>query len=224
MTFEAVIFDMDGVLVDSEPMHLQTTNMVLGRRGARLDEVEYEACRGMTEASFFQHLVERFGLDEPPADLARERVRASLLALAEGPVLPVDGALEALLALRAEGYRLALASSATRQQVDLVVDKLGLRGVLEVLVSGDEVARGKPAGDVFTEAARRLGVAAVDCLVVEDAELGVRAARDAGMTVVALVEPGRDAAPHRLAGARACLSSLRELTIEALDRWAPRND
>ena len=220
MVCEAVIFDMDGVLVDSEPMHFATTNEVLARRGARLERAEYDGFLGMAEVEFFARLVERFGLAEPAERLARERVAASLQALSAGELLPMEGALEALLLLRADGRRLALASSATRAQVGLVVDGLGLRAVFSAIVSAQDVARGKPAPDLFLEAASRLGIAPAACVVVEDAPLGVRAARAAGMVALAFVPEGRDAQPHLAEGATRCLRSLTELQPDLLDEIA----
>lgn len=221
MPCSAVIFDMDGVLVDSEPLHFATTNRVLARRGAWLERSEYDARLGLPEVDFFRELVPLLGLREEPQVLAAERVRESLLAMAGGELLPMEGALECLLLLRADGRRLGLASSATRPQVDLVVERLGLRRVLEASVSVQEVARGKPAPDLFLEAARRLGAAPAECLVVEDAPSGVRAARAAGMVAVALPAPGHDGELHRAAGATAVLASLRDLLPERLDEWLP---
>jgi HAD superfamily hydrolase (TIGR01509 family) len=221
MTFEAVIFDMDGVLVDSEPVHFATTNAVLARRGASIGRDFYDLRLGLPEADFFADVVRHLGLEEPPRALAEERVRESLAALAGADLLPTDGALECLLLLRADGRRLALASSATRAQVSLVVDKLGLRRVLSALVSVEDVARGKPAPDLFLEAARRLGVEPGACLVVEDAVAGVLAARAAGMSAVALPPPGNSGEAHLQAGALEVLVSLRELLPERLDRMFP---
>jgi HAD superfamily hydrolase (TIGR01509 family) len=220
MTFTAVIFDMDGVLVDSEPLHFRTTNEVLAPRGARIDEATYATCIGMTELAFFEKLVEMYALDDRATDLARERVTISLQAMAADPLPPTPGALECLIALRADGRRLALASSARRSQVDLVTDLLGLRRVLEATVSAEDAAAGKPAPDLFLEAARRLRIEPADCLVVEDAVLGVEAASAAGMASVALPPPGDEGGGHRAAGALAVLRSLVELTPERLDELA----
>ena len=145
MQFDAVIFDMDGVLVDSEPTHFATTNRVLSGRGVALSRVEYDRCVGMDEQAFFALLVERFHLEESADVLARERVTASLIHLAEDPLPPLPGALELLLSLQAEGKQLALASSATRRQVDLILDQLGVKRIFAASVSKDDVKRGKPA-------------------------------------------------------------------------------
>lgn len=221
MHIEAVVFDMDGVLVDSEPMHYASTNEVLAVRGAFLEQDAYDRCRGMSESAFFSLLAERFGLDEDPERLANERVRASLLRLASEPLLPMHGADACLLALSSEGYALALASAARKLQVDLVVDKLGIRRLLGAIVSLDDVTRGKPEPDLFLEAARRLDRDPAHCLVVEDAVHGVEAAVAAGMSVVALPPEGDDGSAHRAAGAALCLESLAELTPDFLEAWDP---
>ena len=222
MSFEAVVFDMDGVLVDSEPLHYATTNAVLGRRGAQLGPADYDGLRGLTDVALFERLAARFGLRERAEALAAERVGAVLIRMAEEPLLPTDGALECLVWLKADGLRLALASSATRAQVDLVVDRLGIRRLLETTVSAGDAARGKPHPDLFLKAAERLRVAPGACLVVEDAVLGVVAAAAAGMEAVALVPEGQPDAEHREAGAVASIRSLRELTPEAVLRWSAR--
>jgi HAD superfamily hydrolase (TIGR01509 family) len=224
VSFDAVLFDMDGVLVDSEPLHFATTNAVLGRRGARLDAADYEALKGLTDLALFERLGARFGLTEPPVALAAERVGDVLVAMAEGVLLPMDGALECLLTLRADGLRLALASSATRAQVQLVVERLGIGRLLGATVSAEDAPRGKPFPDLFLTAAARLGTAPADCLVVEDAVLGVLAARAAGMSVIAVVPEGQDAGSHLQGGALAAIRSLRELTLPALEQWSAQKD
>lgn len=220
MSFDAVIFDMDGVLVDSEPLHFATTNSVLGRRGVRLDAGDYEGFKGLTDLALFERLGSRFGLSEAPAALAAERVGDVLVAMAEGVLLPTDGALECLLMLQADGLPLALASSATRSQVQLVVQRLGIGRMLGAIVSADDAARGKPFPDLFLTAAAQLGVAPAGCLVVEDAVLGVRAARAAEMSAIALVPADQDPGAHLQAGALAVIPSLRELTLSSLERWS----
>ena len=220
MSWQAVIFDMDGVLVDSEPLHFATTNAVLGRRGLRLAAEDYEGLKGLTDRALFEHLAARFELPGPPAALAAERVAEVLAAMTEGPLLPTDGALECLLMLHADGLPLALASSATRPQVQLVIERLGIGRLLAATVSADDAARGKPFPDLFLTAASRLRVAPADCLVVEDAVLGVTAARAAGMSAVALVPHGDAGEAHVRAGALAVISSLRELTLSSLERWS----
>jgi HAD superfamily hydrolase (TIGR01509 family) len=217
LEIDAVLFDMDGVLVDTEPMLFSTTNELLARRDVTLEAAEYDTCRGMSEKAFFGFLVQRFGLDDDPRRLAHERLGAMLNGLAAQTLLPTSGGYACLLGLAGEGLQLAVASAARRVLVDLVVDKLGLRRLLGAVVSGDDVEHGKPEPDLFLEAARRLGVAPARCLVVEDAVLGVEAARRAGMAVVALPPAGASGQAHKAAGAALCLGSLAEFTPDLLE-------
>lgn len=216
---DAIIFDLDGVLVDSEPVMFASTNSVLGLRDAVLERDDYDRCRGMGEIEFFTLLAEKFGLDDAPSVMARERVIDSLQRMAAQTMLPMNGALPALLSLVGEGYRLAVASASRRPHVELVVEKLGIRRLMKAVVSLDDVSRGKPEPDLFLEAARRIGVQPARCLVVEDAVFGVQAAQRAGMASIALPPPGDDGARHLEAGALAALESLLELTPEAVEAW-----
>lgn len=216
---DAVIFDMDGVLVDSEPLHFATTNQVLARYGASLDRDVYTACTGMAEAPFFERVVAHLGLSARPDELVRARLALSLERLAADPLPPRDGIPECILGLVSSGRALAVASSAQRAQVELVVRRLGLVRLFGARVSIDDVSRGKPAPDLFLEAARRLRVEPAACLVVEDAVLGVQAARAAGMHAVAFVPPDEDGARHRAAGAREVFHDITVLTADRLDAW-----
>ncbi|MFT7464292.1 MAG: HAD superfamily hydrolase (TIGR01509 family) [Pseudohongiellaceae bacterium] len=218
MPIDAVIFDMDGVLVDSEPLHFTTTNEVLARRGVSLEQGAYNECIGMDEPAFFALLIERFGLDEPPDLLARERLTSALVRLATSPLPPMEGVLELLISLQADGKALALASSATRAQVDLILDQLGITRLFSAIVTKDDVEHGKPAPDLFLEAARQLGLEPAGCLVIEDAVLGVEAARAAEMEALAFVSAGRDGAEHLGAGALAVLTSFSGMTAEKLEK------
>lgn len=217
----AVVFDMDGVLIDSEPLHFATTNTVLAPHGVSLAPEQYAAYVGMGEREFFEALIERFALNVPAERLRRERLALGLGRMAAEPMLPRAGVLEAIVALTTQGLRLGLASSATRAQVELVVAKLGLARALGVRVCVEDVARAKPAPDVFLEAARRLDVPPAECLVIEDAVLGVRAARAAGMAVVAYPPLGDPGDAHRAEGALEVLQSLAQLDAEELDRLSP---
>lgn len=216
---DAIVFDMDGVLIDSEPLHLATTQEVLAPHDRRLDEAFYWARVGMGEVEFFADVVAHLELDVAPEVLAHERQRVYVDRLVASALTPMPGVLECLLRLGADGYRLAVASSATRRQVDVVVAKLGLRRTFGATVSIDDVEHGKPAPDLFLEAARRLGVDPARCVVVEDAVHGVTAARAAGMAAVALPRVGDDGARHRDAGAAAVITSLAELDQDAVESW-----
>jgi HAD superfamily hydrolase (TIGR01509 family) len=178
--FDAVIFDMDGVLVDSEPLAMEAMRRVMARHGVRYTEADNEEFLGRTTPETCRVLRARHGIAAGEAELARHYLDLRIaLTRAAPPAMP--GVPAVLERLRAAGYRLALASSAEPEAVAATVEALGIAHLLEAVVSGDQVPRGKPAPDIFLAAARRLGVAPGRCLVVEDTRNGLLAAKAAGM-------------------------------------------
>ena len=182
----AVIFDMDGVLIDSEPCHLESTNMVLSRYGAHLSATENEKYLGWNEAAYWQALVERFDLPEPATMLAelRHEIIVDMLK-ARVPVAP--GVVDFLGALRERDVVLAVASSSDRAVIDHVLDKGAMASFFAAIAAGDEVTRSKPDPEIFLLAAQRLGIDPSMSIVFEDAPHGARGALDAGMGCVRVV-------------------------------------
>ena len=180
MTLQAVIFDMDGVLVDSEPFGFEAMRRVMARHGLPYGEEENAEFLGRTTLDSCRILRARHRLPESEETLADWYVEAMLEQIARGPI-PMAGVPEVLRGVRGAGYRLALASSAEVRLIDANLAALAIRPLFEAVVSGTQVARGKPAPDVFLAAAERLGVPAAACLVVEDSRNGLLAAKAAGM-------------------------------------------
>jgi len=178
--FAAVILDMDGVLVDSEPLAMEAMRQVMARHGVAYTESDNDEFVGRTTPETCVTLKARHGLAESAEALARQYLEARI-GLTWERTRAMPGVPEVLERLRASGYRLALASSAEPEAVAATVDALGIRALLEAVVSGDQVAHGKPAPDIFLEAARRLAVAPDRCVVVEDSRNGLLAAKAAGM-------------------------------------------
>ncbi len=182
----AVIFDMDGVILDSEPLHLEAANRLLAAEGALLSPSENEQYLGWNEAAYWGALKEKFGLVRSPRDYTRERHEILVNLLKEH--LPLAAGLVPFLEeLERMGLPLAVASSSERELIDFVLKEGGLERFFPVVVSGDEVTRCKPAPDIFLEAARRLGRAPGACVVLEDSINGVHAAKAAGMRCVRVV-------------------------------------
>ena len=184
---DAILFDMDGVLMDSEPLHLRATRFALGER-ARYTERDNQSFFGATDPEMFRILRILFDVDASTDELVR-RKREHLVSLirTEGRGLP--GVPEIPLRFREAGFRLGLVSASARPVIDAILEAVGLSGAFETVVSGDEVARGKPAPDGYLMAARRLAVEPERCFVVEDTRNGVLAAKAAGMTVAAVPGP-----------------------------------
>ena len=177
---DAVIFDMDGVLVDSEPFGFEALRRVMARYGLPYGEEENAEFLGRTTLDSCQILRERHRLPEAAETLADWYVEGMLEQIARGPI-PMAGVPEVLRRIRAAGYRMALASSAEVRVIDANLTALGLRPLFDAVVSGTQVARGKPAPDGFLAAAERLGAPPATCLVVEDSRNGLLAAKAAGM-------------------------------------------
>ena len=207
---EAVVFDLDGVLLDSEQVWDEVREKLARERGGRWHERAQQDMMGMSSPEWSRYMHDVIGLREPPEEIVAEVVRRMGERYCNGlPLLP--GAFDAVERLAAR-WPLGLASSSNRPLIDLVLDVSGLARFFHATVSSEEVARGKPAPDVFLEAARRLRVAPERVAVVEDSENGILAGRAAGMRVVAIPNPHFPPGDDALAAAGVVLDSLEELT------------
>jgi HAD superfamily hydrolase (TIGR01509 family) len=211
---EAVVFDLDGVLIDSEHVWDEVREELARERGGRWHSGAQADMMGMSSREWSRYMHEVIGLAEPPAEISAEVVGRMRRRYSEQLPL-IDGAVEAVRLLDGS-FRLALASSSNREIIDTVLAQAGLVDAFEVTVSSEEVARGKPAPDVFLEAARRLGVAPGRCTAVEDSANGIRAAHAAGMRVIAI--PNRRYPPDDdvIAVADVTLDSLRALSLQVV--------
>jgi HAD superfamily hydrolase (TIGR01509 family) len=211
---EAVFFDLDGVLLDSERAWDRARRAVVAESGGRWRAGASEAMIGMSAVEWSRYIREQLGV-RLPTEQINARVVARLLAgyARELPLLP--GAVPAVQRLAAR-WPLGLASSANREVIEVVLAASGLAECFATTVSADEVAHGKPAPDIYLTAARKLGVAPARAAAVEDSSNGLRAAAAAGMLVVAL--PNREFPPSAdaLAVAVVVLTTLDELSPAAL--------
>jgi len=212
---EAVVFDLDGVLLDSEQLWDKAREQLARERGGRWHDQAQRDMMGMSSLEWSRYMHETIGLPEPPEEISREVVER-LTALYRERLPAIPGAKEAVERLAAD-YKLGLASSSNRELIDLALELLGVAHLFAATVSSEEVARGKPAPDVYLEAARRLGIEPARAAAVEDSQNGILAAKAAGMRVIAI--PNRHFPPDEEALARAdvTLSSLAELTAEAAE-------
>jgi HAD superfamily hydrolase (TIGR01509 family) len=212
---EAVVFDLDGLLLDTEQVWDEVREALTRERGGRWHDQAQADMMGMSSTEWSRYMHDELGLREPPEELNRlvvermqERYRDRL------PL--VEGAVEAVRRL-GEGWPLGLASSSNRPLIDLALDEMGVAELFRATVSSEEVERGKPAPDVYVEAARRLGVRPQDVVAVEDSASGIRSAKAAGMRVIAIPNPHFPPAADVLAEADLVLESLAELTPDAVE-------
>ncbi len=210
----AVVFDLDGVLVDSETVWDDVREALVRERGGRWHERAQADMMGMSSPEWSRYMHEELELTESPQAINDEVVRRMLERYRDELPL-IDGAVSAVERL-AEAFPLALASSSNRPLIDAVLEGAGLGRHFAATVSSEEVARGKPAPDVFLEAARRLGVEPERCAAIEDSSNGLRAAHAAEMRVIAVPNAHYPPEPDVLALADVVLSSLDELTPAAV--------
>jgi len=187
---EAVIFDLDGVLVDSEPVHFRAANRVLGRYGAAITEAKYRCFIGLGEIATWREWRRSYALPDDLEVLLAAHTAARLEEIAAG-VPRIEAAVTLAHDLHRARMRLAIASSSTPSVIDALLTRLGLEAIFDVRVSGEdpEVRHSKPAPDVYLVAAARLALPPTACLAIEDSEPGVTAAARAGMTCIAVPNP-----------------------------------
>ena len=218
----AVVFDLDGLLLDTEQVWDEVREALTRERGGRWHDRAQADMMGMSSKEWSTYMHDELGLAESPEELNRLVVERMQERYAEELPL-IDGAVEAVRRL-AERWPLGLASSSNRPLIDLVLEEMGVAQLFTATVSSEEVERGKPAPDVYLEAARRLGVGPEDSAAVEDSANGIRAARAAGMSVIAIPNTHFPPPEGVLSEADVVLDSLAELSPAAVESTSSRRE
>ena len=212
-----VIFDMDGTLTDSHDAHFQSWKATMDDHGIEYGPKDFMRDFGRRNPEIIAENWERAGRKPPEDELARaiaDEKEAAFRGIIAVRFPDMPGACEMMTRLHAEGFRLAIGSSAPRENIELCNDELGIEGLLSAVVCGCDVENGKPEPDGFLLAAERLGCPPEQCIVVEDAAAGIEAAHRAGMPAIGIVSTGHDA--KDLAAAERVIRELKELTPELL--------
>ena len=211
MAEKAFIFDMDGVIIDSEKLHSITKVQAIRSFGVEVREAELnlESYVGRSAKSFFSDVIAKYpDLGDDWEVLAKKKHELYQKILREDPDLkPIDGIPELLDRLKEKGYRIGLGSSSVMANIQLVLGRFGILDYFDAIAAGSEVENAKPAPDVYLLAASRLGIALENCTVVEDATAGIAAAEAAGMRCIAVRNPN--------SGAQDCSQA-----DEVMDRYA----
>jgi HAD superfamily hydrolase (TIGR01509 family) len=213
---DAVVFDLDGVIVDSEQVWDEVREEYTREFGGTYTDSAARDMMGMSSLEWSRYMSESLGVPGTPAEINAAIVQRMLERYGEAPPL-IPGAVEAVRRCAAR-WPLAVASSSNPELIEVVLDAAGLHDVIRQAVSSQEVARGKPAPDVYLEAARRLDVDATRCAAVEDSHNGIRAAKAAGMRVIAVPNPHFPPGDDSLRSADVTLRAIAELTPEMVDR------
>jgi HAD superfamily hydrolase (TIGR01509 family) len=217
---DAVVFDLDGLLLDTEQVWDEVREELVRERGGRWHDRAQADMMGMSSTEWSRYLHEELGLAQPPEEL--NRIVVERMEKRYRRQLPlVDGAVEAVRRL-AGRWPLGLASSSNRPLIDLALDLMDVADLFRATLSSEEVDRGKPAPDVYLETARRLGVRPENAVAVEDSASGIRSAKAAGMGVVAIPNAHFPPPDEVLALADVRLESLAALTPDAVESASSR--
>lgn len=212
--FQCVIFDMDGVIIDSEPLHYRVFEDHCKDLGFKASTAEYDSFIGSAEAEMFAYLREKYRLPETVESLVENKRLRFLEYLRGLDEKPIPGVEALVRALAARNIKLALASSSDMAIIDAVLDKFNMAQLFDVVVSGAALERSKPAPDIFLRAAALLGVSPDVCLVIEDSKNGVTAAKAAGMKCIGYYNP--NSGGQDLSAADRIISRFSELDCDEL--------
>lgn len=186
---KAVIFDMDGVLIDSEPVHFQANKEILKEMGIDLSYNYYKQFIGSTLTHMWEVLKVDYNITKPIDVLNKMSEEYSNRIIGEEGYRIIKGACELIKMFSFNGLKVSIASSSGRNKIKNVIEYLGVSNEINEYVSGNEVENPKPHSDIFVEASKRLGLAANECIVIEDSENGVNAAKSAGMACIGFINP-----------------------------------
>jgi beta-phosphoglucomutase family hydrolase len=212
--FKAVIFDMDGVLIDSEPLHVKVETAMFNELNIPLSQNMYSRFAGTTSLSMWNSLVEEFHIDKKPEELAFASNNRFIDELKNSKnVTLFEGVVDVLENLKKKNISVALASSSSIDIVNVILDRFNLRTYFNAIVTGTDVKHSKPHPEIFLLAAKRLNIPPSDCIVVEDSTNGVLAAKYAGIHCVGFKPAGNK---HELTEASRIIKSFREFDLKVL--------
>jgi HAD superfamily hydrolase (TIGR01509 family) len=210
----AFIFDMDGVIIDSEPIHFDVDIRTMSYLGANITQKQLERFVGMTNPEMWAIIKEEYSLAQSVEEIIDYQLPTKLSHLRELDIEPIEGIRELIADLSNHKIPMAIASSSPRLFINEVLKKFQIESYFEYVVSGEEVAQGKPAPDVYLEAARLLGVRPCDCTVLEDSKNGITSAKLAGMKCIGYVN--ENSGNQDLSAADYIVISIKEIKVHEL--------
>lgn len=209
---KAFIFDMDGVIVDSEPLHFEVSRRIMRDFGLELPDEAFHPYVGITNEQMWTDVIARYSLNTTITEMLKKDFLLKKEVFRD--LQPIKGIPELLTNLKKDGIATGLASSSEREFIEMVLEKLQIRGYFQAIVSGEEVERSKPEPEIFLRAAKLLNVEPADCLVLEDSKHGVEAAKRAGMKCIGYQNP--NSGPQDLSRADKIVYTLENLDYRDL--------
>ncbi|QSX07536.1 HAD family phosphatase [Alkalibacter rhizosphaerae] len=211
MDIKGVIFDMDGVIVDSEPLHFESDRRTMAEVGVDLIFEDMKPYIGTPDRQTYGALKQKHGLTETVEDLLEKQKKHKEAVFKEVSMKPMEGLMELMDHLKGQGFKIGLASSSKKKFIRHVLDQLQITSWFDAVVSGEDPKRGKPEPDIFLMAAAWMGCEPEACIVIEDSTHGIQAARQANMFVYGLYNP--NSGEQDLSRAHMIVSSLGEILI-----------
>ncbi len=211
---------MDGVLMDSEDLHYEVEKRILQRFGVDHRMEDHVRYVGRKTEELWKGVCADHSLDVDPTELAKEDTKKYMLELDKGDFEPVSGIPQLIDLLEQNGIRMIVASSATRRNVEIVMNRFAIADRFEGYASGQDVAKAKPSPDIFLLAAEKLGLEPSECLVIEDAMHGVHAAKAAGMACIGYRNPS--SGDQDLSSADLILDDIKKIDLELLNSLVPK--
>ncbi|MFD0710533.1 HAD family hydrolase [Paenibacillus sp. GCM10027626] len=213
--FTAFIFDMDGVIIDSEPLHFKVDKYVMNTLGFDISTAELEQYVGMTNPEMWTRLKEKYAIGASVEEIINLQVQTKLTLLKESDEQPIEGIVALLELLKQKNKRIGLASSSPRSFIEAVLDKFNVKSYFHSIISGEEVEHGKPAPDIYLKSAEMLETQAGACIVLEDSRNGIKAAKAAGMKCIGYIN--ENSGHQDLSQADCIVENIKEINIELLE-------
>lgn len=211
---KAVIFDMDGVIIDSEPYHLESDKMLMKDYNKEISDDELYNYVGVSSLDMWTELRDKYKLTATIEELLEKLIHYKKCIFCNRKLEPIDGIIELLTDLKNRGISIGLASSSKTEFIEIILNNLDIKKYFQVVISGEDVLKGKPAPDIFLKAAELLKVESANCIVIEDSGHGVKAAKSAGMGCIGFINP--NSGKQDLSMSDAIVYSINEIDFEKI--------
>ncbi|WP_018249658.1 HAD family hydrolase [Orenia marismortui] len=211
---KGIIFDMDGVIVDSEPIHYKVNQIILKDMNIEISEEEYNSFIGVSNPDMWSIIKDRYGLKESLEDLVNKQNKITLEYLRDSNINPINGIVKLLEELKNNGLKVALASSSSEKLIELILNKFHIQQYFIETISGENFAKSKPNPQIFFHAAKKLKLKAEECVVIEDSKHGIEAAKRADMKAIGY--KNINSGNQDLSKADLIVESIREINVELI--------